>query len=292
MGADIAAMSFDEVSALARRSSMQKVGSRPPFGQYLRDLWSRRHFLWTLSSARNLAKNEGQRFGQLWALINPLLLIATYFFIFGFLLRTGRGIDNFIGYLSIGVILFSVSASTMTAGSRAILNNTGLVRALQFPRAILPISAVLTEVLGLLPGLLVLVVILPLTGEVFSWTWLLLPVPIAMQLLMQTGIVLVLARIVNASVDLWNLIPVVVRVMRYLSGVFFSVSAVTVGHSVLGAVLEYQPLALQLTLVRQLLMGEFSLQWSHWLVGLVWALLFPIVGLWIFWVDEARYGRG
>lgn len=288
----VADLSLEEVTALARRTSMRKVGTRPPFGQYLKDLWDRRHFLWTLSSGRNYARNEGQRFGQLWAVINPLLLIATYLFIFGYLLRTGRGIDNFVAYLSIGVILFGVSAATLTGGSRAILNNTGLVRALQFPRAILPISVVLTEVLALVPGLVVLLVILPFTSEMPHWKWLLLPVPIALLLLQQVGMTLILARVVNASVDTWNLIPVAVRVMRYLSGVFFSVSVVTKGHPVLGVILEYQPFALQLTLARQTLMSEFPIQPTDWLVGLGWALVLPIAGLWIFWRDEARYGRG
>ncbi|MEZ5086389.1 MAG: ABC transporter permease [Tessaracoccus sp.] len=292
MSEPIASMPLAQVAELARDSELREVGTRPPFRDYVVDLWRRRSFIWTLSSAKSLAKNEGQRFGQLWAVINPLLLIATYFFIFGFLLDMSRQVDNFIGFLSIGVVLFGLSASTATSGSRAILNNTGLVRALHFPRAVLPVSAVLTEAIMLLPGVAVLLVLLPFTGEMPSFSWLLLPLALLMQVLMQTGIVLILARIVNASVDFWNLIPVAVRILRYLSGVFFSISVVTEGHPILGAILDYQPFALQLTLARQALMGEFSLSLSSWLVGAAWAIVLPVVGLWIFWQDEAKYGRG
>ncbi|MGJ3510058.1 ABC transporter permease [Enemella sp. A6] len=292
MDHNIADLSLSEVSKIAKTAGMRQVGHRPPFGAYIRDLWQRRSFLWTLSSARSLAKNEGQRFGQLWAFINPLLLIATYLFIFGLLLRTGRGIDNFVGYLAIGVVLFGLSASTLTSGSRAIVGNTGLVRALHFPRALLPLAVVLTEVLALLPGLLVLVVVLPLTGERPMWSWLLFPVAIVLQGLMQAGMVLILARIVNASADVWNLIPVAVRLGRYVSGVFFSISAMTANWPVVGAILDNQPLALQLTIARQALMGEFELSWTPWLVSIAWAIVLPVVGLWVFWRDEARYGRG
>lgn len=287
-----AAMTEDQVAELARAHDMRQVGSRPGFGTYIRDLWDRRSFLWTLSSAKSYAKNEGQRFGQMWSVVNPLLMIATYFFIFGFLLRTNRGIENFTGYLSIGVVLYGLAASTMTGGSRAILNNTGLVRALHFPRAVLPISTVLTEFLTLLPGIAVLLVILPFTGDMPRVSWLLLPIALVLQLLMQVGIVLVLARWVNASADVWNLIPVAVRLLRYVSGVFFSISAVTANHPVMGTILDYQPFALQLTLARQALMGEFPVQPMDWLVGAAWALVLPVVGLWIFWRDEAKYGRG
>lgn len=287
----IASMPLSRVADIARKAQLREVGTRPHFTDYVVDLWRRRSFIWTLSSAKGLAKNEGQRFGQTWALINPLLLIGTYFFIFGFLLNTGRGIDNFVGYLSIGVVLFGLAASTVTSGSRAIYNNSGLVRALHFPRAVLPISAVLTEAIVLLPGIGVLLVVLPFSGERPTWSWLLLPVAFVLQVLMQTGIVLILARVVNASVDLWNLVPVAVRVLRYLSGVFFSVSVMTADHRVLGAILDFQPFALQLTLARQALMGEFSLSLTAWLVGVAWAVLLPVVGLWIFWQDEAKYGR-
>ncbi len=292
MGEPVSQMTLQEVEDLAQASGMHSVGTRPPFLRYVRDLWGRRGFLWTLSSAKSYAKNEGQRFGQLWAVINPVLLIGTYFFIFGFLLGTDRGIDNFIGFLSVGVIVFGVSASTLTGGSRAILNNTGLVRALQFPRAVLPMSSVLTEFVSVIPGVAVLLVVMLVTGEPPAWSWLLLPIALVLQLLMQLGMVLILARVVNASVDLWNLIPVAVRILRYVSGVFFSITAMAANHPALSTVLDTQPFALQLTLYRQALMSEFAVDPMTWLVGLSWALVLPVVGLWVFWVDEAKYGRG
>lgn len=292
MDPDISTLSYAETAELARRAGLRQVGTRPALGAYVKDLWDRRGFLWTLSSAKSTAKNEGQRLGQLWSVINPLLLIATYFFIFGLVLNTTRGVDNFVGFLSVGVILFSLSASTMTSGSRAILNNAGLVRALHFPRAILPLSTVLTECLALLPGLGVLLVILPLTGEWPRWSWLLFPVAFLLQAMMQAGVVLILARLINASADLWNFIPVGVRLLRYMSGVFFSVAATMTDHPIVGGILTYQPWALQLSLAREALLGEFPLDPTTWLVGLGWAIVLPVVGLVVFWRDEGRYGRG
>ena len=289
---DPGSMTLDEARRFAESHNLRQVGQRPAFGAYVRDLWGRRSFIWTLSSAKRYAKNEGQKYGQLWAILNPLLLIASYLFIFGFLLKADHGIDNYVGYLAIGIIVFGMTSATMTSGSRAILNNTGLVRALQFPRAVLPISTVLTETLVMATGLALLLVIVPFTGDLPHWKWLLLPLAIALQLLIQTGLTLMLARVVNMSADLWNLIPVTVRLLRYVSGVFFSIAAVTKNLPVLYAILEFQPFALPLTLARQSMMGEFALDWRHWAAAAVYALVLPIAGLWIFWRDEAKYGRG
>jgi len=285
-------MTLDEARAYASAHNLRKVGERPPFSAYVRDLWDRRSFIWALSAAKRYAKNEGQKYGQLWAVLNPLLLIASYLFIFGFLLKANHGIDNYVGYLAIGIIVFGMTSGTMTGGSRAILNNTGLVRALQFPRAVLPISTVLTEALEMATGIVMLLFIVPFTGDRPHVKWLLLPVAILFQLLIQTGLTLILARVVNMSADLWNLIPVAVRLLRYVSGVFFSIAAVTKNHPVLYQVLEFQPFALQLTLARQAMMGEFAISWIHWAVGAAWALVLPGLGLWVFWRDEAKYGRG
>jgi len=40
------------------------------------------------------------------------------------------------------------------------------------------------------------------------------------------------------------------------------------------------------------MMGEFAISWIHWAVGAAWALVLPGLGLWVFWRDEAKYGRG
>lgn len=288
----LASQSLDEVRAYVSNHDLNTVGTRPPFGAYVKDLWNRRGFIWTLSFAKYQARNEGQKFGQLWAVVNPLMMIGTYLFVFGFLLKANRSIDNYIGYLAIGIIVFGMTASTMTGGSRAILNNTGLVRALHFPRAVLPISTIITEFLEAAVGLGLMLLIVPFTGDLPHVKWLLVPFAMLIHAAVQTGIVLVLARIVNMSADVWNLIPVITRLLRYVSGVFFSVAAVTQHQPVLYHVLEYQPFALTLTLARQSMLHEFGLQWQMWLAGVIYAVVFPLVGLWIFWRDEAKYGRG
>ncbi|GAA1379615.1 ABC transporter permease [Luteococcus sanguinis] len=288
----VADMTLDQLQEIAGGNGLKSVGSRPPFGQYLKDLWGRRNFIWTLSLAKYQARNEGQKFGQMWAIVNPLLTIATYFFVFGFLLKTHGGMHNYVGYLSIGIIIFGMTASTMTSGSRSILNNTGLVRALHFPRAVLPISSVVTELLEAAVSIAMLMLIVPFTGDLPHLKWILLIPALIIHALIQTGFVLILARFVNMSADIWNLIPVFTRLLRYVSGVFFSIASVTQHHPLLYYLLEYQPFALTLSLVRQAMLGEFAVDWKMWAAGIAYAIVLPVAGLWIFWRDEAKYGRG
>src|SRR3546814_4792235 len=81
------------------------------------------------------------------------------------MLNTSRGVDNFIGFLVTGVFIFHFMSACISAGSKSITGNQGVITSLQFPRALLPIATVLSELFTLLPALLVLLVIVPVTGE-------------------------------------------------------------------------------------------------------------------------------
>ena len=289
------APSTEEAAALAARHGLRTLSERPPLRRYLADLWRRRSFLWTLSSAESYAKNEENRLGQVWTVLNPALLILSYYAIFGLLLQVDRGVDNFVGFLAIGVVMFSFTSSVVTGGAKAITGNLGLVRGLHFPRAILPISVAVTEFLATLPAFALLFVLMFATGEVPDWEWLLFPIAIALQGIALLGVAFIGARVVNMSRDLGNLIPVVVRLLRYGSGVFFPVVRYAQNlPPVFEDIVVYQPFALMLSLGRQsLLAGEGNdVVLGDWLMMAAWAVGLAVVGLVVFWWDEARYGRG
>ncbi len=283
----------DAARALAKRYGLRALAARPPLSEYLRDLWTRRGFILTLSSSRSEARYQNNRLGRLWSVFNPMLLILSYFLIFGVLLGTRRGVDNFIGFLSIGVIVFGVSGSVISSGARAVTGNTGLVRALRFPRAVLPISVGITEMLANLPAFVILVVLMLASGERPTWAWLLFPVALVLQAVQITGMALIAARITHGSRDIANLIPLLLRLLRYTSGVFFSISHYTANlPAAVGYVMEYQPFALQLTIVRQSLLAEYPLGLLPWVASAGWALVLIVGGLVFFWRGEASYGRG
>ena len=287
------ALSTREARELATGHGLRALSERPPLRRYLRDIWDRRSFLWTLSSAESHAKNEDNHLGQVWAVLNPALLILSYYMIFGLLLGTRGGIENFVGFLGIGVVMFAFTSATVTRGAKAITGRLGLVRTLHFPRAILPMSVTLTEFLASIPAFGLLFVLMFVTGERPDWEWLLFPVAVVMQGVALVGFAFIAARLVNASQDMANLIPVVVRLLRYVSGVFFPVVHYAQAMPpVVQEILTMQPFALMLTTGRQSLMGSESVVLTDWLAMAAWAIVVATVGLVLFWRAETRYGRG
>ena len=287
------ALPREEAEALATRFGLSPLGTRPALRPYLRAIWDRRSFLLTLSSAESAARHQSNRLGWIWTIVNPLLLIGSYYLIFGLLLSTNMGASNRVTFLAVGVIIFSVMASVISTGSKSIVNNQGLIRSLRFPRALLPLSVVVAEIIANLPAFGVLLVVLMATGTTPTPKWLLFPVAILLLALFLVGLTFITSRAVHAFRDLTNFIPLALRVLRYTSGVFFAIDHYTRNHDTLNTVMNYQPFALAMTTVRQSLLADSSHEIipAYWAAMAAWGVGVFLVGLVIFWHGEARYGR-
>ncbi|WP_109472751.1 ABC transporter permease [Ornithinimicrobium cavernae] len=283
-------LSAQEAAALARRHGLDQVGVRPPLGRYCADLWRHRNFIWTMAQAGFISRHQNNYLGLVWSVLNPLLLGAAYFLIFGLLLGTRGQVDNFVAFLTAGLFTFIFISAGFNYASRALVDNTGLVRALRFPRAILPIAVMITELIATIPAFVMLLILAMATGEEPSLKWLLFPVSLLITGLVTLGIGLIAARIVHAARDVSNLVPLLTRMLRYISGIFFPIADFASGW--IGAVLMYQPIAVCLTMVRESLLGEFPLNPTTWLVSLGWGLVLTAIGFVFFWRAEASYGRG
>ncbi|KGM12019.1 phosphate ABC transporter permease, partial [Cellulomonas bogoriensis 69B4 = DSM 16987] len=281
--------SAQEALALATEHGLRRVDSKPGLAAYLRDVWRHRALTVELAKAKAYDRNQNNYLGQLWAALNPLLLVGAYFFVFGFLLDVSRGTDNYVAFLATGIFIFLFIAGALSAGAKAITGHQSLIRSVRFPRAVLPISIAMAETLILLPALGVLLIILPLAGEPIQLEWLLLPAAVVLLFVFCTGLGMLVARAASASRDVLNLVPLVVRLARYVSGVFFSIEAYAPGA--LGLVMQYQPVAVYLNLVRSCMLSGHPQDPVLWGVAAGWAVLFVVAGTYVFWRAEHRYGR-
>ena len=281
---------------LAERFGMSRAGARPPLPVYLRDLWGRRHFIASYTRATNAATYSSSFLGQIWQVLTPLLNAAVYFFVFGYLLATKRNIHNFIGYLTIGIFIFSYMQNAIIHGSRSVTNNINIIRALHFPRATLPLGTTAIAFQQLLASLLAMIPIVLLTGEPIRWTWLEIVPIVFLESLFALGVALIVARIGAAIPDTSQFLPFVLRTWLYLSGIFYSIYEFTKHHSHwVRLVLEFNPGAVYPELTRHALLtaGKQDPLTAHvWTAAIGWAVVAVVVGMLYFWRGEEQYGRG
>ncbi|MFC9425264.1 ABC transporter permease [Streptomyces sp. NPDC056987] len=287
-----------ELGALARRHGLTVSGARPSLPAYLRQLWSRRHFITAFATARLTAQYSQAKLGQIWQVMTPLLNATVYYFIFGVLLDTKHDIPDFIPFLVTGVFIWTFTSNSIMAGTRAISGNLGLVRALHFPRAALPIGLALQQLQQLLFSLGALAVILVCFGEYPGLSWLLAVPALALQAVFNTGISMVLARLAARTPDISQLMPFLLRTWMYVSGVMWSVDRVTKGEHVphlVTVALQCNPAAVYIDLMRFALVESFTsaqLPPHVWALAAGWALVAGVGGFLFFWKAEEEYGRG
>jgi teichoic acid transport system permease protein len=310
---------------------LRPSAARPPIPAYLRHLWRRWSFIMAFATARNIAMYTEARLGQLWQVLTPLLNVAVYYLIFGVILDTSRGIPDFISFLVVGVFVFNFTQRSFISSSNVITDSLPLIRALQFPRASLPLAYVMIELQQMMLSMGVLFVIILIRGEPPSWYWFLTIPILLMQTIFNVGVGLFVARLGSQVNDFAQLLPFLLRTWMYLSGVMFSIATLTHVPSEAKAVLQLNPAALYITMMRNALLqtqrqsfpgtsfgnARMCAEWhaykpsepkaimyysSHcpaianpahyWYYAIGWAVVAMVVGFFFFWRAEARYGRG
>lgn len=291
-------------AALAAQYGLAKTTERPSLPEYLKQLWGRRHFIRAYASARSKATYSSSRLGQIWQVITPLLNAGIYFFLFGVLLGTDRGVHNFPAFLVTGVFAFTFTQRSLNNGAKSLSGNLSLIRALHFPRAALPLSFVLVELKQLLISMTLLLVIIPVTGvwkgteDTVMPQWLLIIPVIGLHMLFNLGLSMIMARIGAFNHDVTQLLPFITRLWFYASGVLYSIDQfgknfwTPAYHA-----LQFNPGAIFLDLYRSVLMEShesFDLVggFNTWTTAAAWAIIALFGGFVIFWQKEESYGRG
>ena len=281
---------------LAARHGLHAAGALPSLPAYTRQLWAYRHFIASYANARVSSSLGKTRLGRVWQVLTPLTNAAVYFLIFGVILDTRRDIDNFVAYLCIGVFLFVFSQSSVQAGINSITGNLGLIRALHFPRASLPIAVTLIEVQHLIASMSVLMIIVLVTGEPLTLQWLLVVPVLLLQTIFNAGLAMIFARLGSKLTDLKQVMPFALRVWMYGSAILYPVTMFADRlDGWLLVLVESNPLLVYIELLRHALMEDVPLANAPlqlWLTALGWALVTGIGGYIYFWRGEKEYGRG
>ena len=198
-----------------------------------------RRYAWELGSSSLRASNSGTSAGALWLFLEPVFSITVYWLVFGVLLDVSRGVDNFLAFLVAGQITFGLSQRALLGASAALTLQAPMLRALSFPRTVLPLSAVFKSLAAYRTELVVMAVVLTMIGETPRFAWLfILPIAV-LQATTSLGIGMGLARLVHRFGDVQRLLTHLMRLAFYASGVFFPLGAFTDSELVLrGATLN------------------------------------------------------
>jgi teichoic acid transport system permease protein len=274
----------------AAQNHLERVGQRPPLREYLAEVWRRRELTTSMAKYRIQAGNEENRLGMAWVALKPTMNALIYGLVFG-LLQGDRRPENVVAYIVIGVFLFEFFASSFSHGADSIMRNKALVQTLAFPRITLPLAAVIQQLMNLVPILAVMALIVLLTGNPLTWSWLEIIPLVALMTMFNTGVALIAARLTVHLTDIKEIIPIITRVLFYTSGVFFQVDRILGKFPWLVEVFNFHPLYEFLSLARAAMLPNHAVDPVYWVYASIWSVGLLVIGVVFFWKAEERYGR-
>jgi ABC-2 type transport system permease protein len=197
--------------------------------------WSR---FWHLTF--NIAKTEwklrffGSVLGYFWQLVRPLLLFSVLYVFFTVIGHVGQGPGsrpgepNYLyGVQMLGsIVLFTFFAEATGGAVGSVVENEALVRKIQFPRMVIPLSIVLGALFNLALNLVVVFVFAVASGVEPMVSWLQLPLIVLMLAVFSTGLAMLLSSLYVYFRDIAPIWEVLSQVLFYCSPVIIPLLSV------------------------------------------------------------------
>jgi ABC-2 type transport system permease protein len=197
----------------------------------LTDDWRR---FWHLTY--NIARNEfklrffGSVLGYVWQLVRPLLLFGVLYVFFTKVAHVNSsgtpGQQHYGAQLLGSIVLFTFFAEATAGAVRSVVDRENLVRKIQFPRMVIPLSVVLLCLFNLALNLIVVLGFALVEGVRPMLSWVELPLIVAMLVVLATGLAMLLSALFVSLRDIQPIWDVVSQILFYCSPVIISIGTV------------------------------------------------------------------
>ncbi|MGF1482217.1 MAG: ABC transporter permease [Cyanophyceae cyanobacterium] len=222
--------------------------------------------------------------GVAWTLINPLLQLAVFAFVFQLVLKVE--IPQYASFVFTGLLVWTWFQNSLFQATGVIIANRPLIRQPGFPNEILPIVITTTGLIHFLLALPVLIVFLLIDGIPLKPTVLLLPILQALQFAFTVSLAYILAALNVTFRDTQHTLGVLLQLFFYLTPIFYAVSNVPSGYQ---SLYFLNPMVHIVTAYRDVLLGGTQPQWLPLLIISGFTALFLPVGLHIFRQQSDRF---
>ena len=195
----------------------------PPLRKYWRSLWSRRTFIAEYSRSELREQHFDSIFGQLWLILNPLLLSGVYFLLIVIIGGSGGALRY--GHLTASLFLFYLISNSLSGGVKSVTAGQRLILNTAFPRMMLPISATVIALFKFIPTLFVFLIMRTVLGLPFGWEMLWAIPIILIALVFALGVAILISTINVYFRDIASFLPYLIRTLLYLSPILYEASA-------------------------------------------------------------------
>ncbi|MGE7121266.1 ABC transporter permease [Peribacillus sp. NPDC097264] len=234
-----------------------------------------------LSAYEMKSANSNNYLGILWEIINPMIQIAIYWFVFGFGIFNRKDVDGhpFLPWLMAGIVVWFFVNPATTQASKSIYSRLNMVSKMNFPMSVIPSYVIFAKLYQHFMLLAVIIILLVFTGYVPTFYIVQLPYYIVATVALLFSFGLITSTLSTVIRDVHNMIQSLMKILFYLTPILWILNATQ--HPTIVSIMKLNPLYYIVEGYRASLLGESWYFIGHWEYTLYfWAvvLVFFLIG--------------
>lgn len=242
------------------------------------EVWRYRELLLNLVIRDMKVRYKSSVLGFFWSLANPLVQVATITIVVKYAL--GVKVPNYSAYLLCAFLPWTFFQMSILDASQSVLFHSGLVKKTYFPREILPMSIVFSNLIHFILALVVFFLYTRWLGTPILTTWLFMPVVILIQLMLNMGVAFFVSCLNVFYADVKYMVTALMNLLFYLTPIIYPMEKVVQSSRISPAYrpLVYKafminPLSFVMTAYRKILLPAQDLSPNHDIPLNYWYLL-------------------
>ena len=237
----------------------------------LRQLFRHRGLIQILVMRELKARYRGSVLGFFWSFVNPLLLLLVYTLVFTVIIPRGELLDlePYAVFLFCWLLPWTWFSSSLSDGANVLIINGNLIKKVMFPAEILPVVAVVSNLIHFLFGLPILIAFLvfyavPLQLSELIW----FPLVLLVQFTLTLGLAMILAALTVHFRDIKDLLANLLTLWFFATPIIYPMSALPEAGKVL---MDFNPFAHLAISYQEILFYEGPFGHWKWLLALMFA---------------------
>ena len=175
--------------------------------------------------------------GVLWSFLNPLLQILVYAIVFPLILKNNQ--EHYVVFLCCGLIPWNFFATAINKSASTMLENGNIIKKVYFPREIIPISVVTSELINFVISTIIILAFVLFDGVSLTPYILYYPLIVVVQYLLILAISFVISSITVYIRDIQHFIGVALQLFFYATPIVYAANTIPEEFS---WILKYNPM--------------------------------------------------
>lgn len=241
----------------------------------INEIYTYREMIFSLVRRDLNGRYKGSVLGFFWTFLNPLLQLGVYTLVFSVILR--NDIENYYLFLFVALVPWIFFSTSVSGGASCIWAQQDMVKKIYFPREVLPIAFVTSQLVNMVLSLLVVFAVILVSGKGINFIALLyLPIIMAVEYILALSMAFITSSVTVYLRDLEYLLGIITMAWQFMTPVMYSIDLVPQG---LMPIFYLNPMTPIIVAYRDILYYKQAPQLSTLMHALLLGAVLMVVGI-------------